>query len=341
MSVHSSGTGSGWKEDLDADQPHGQDYIEFNDIRIGIRKRLSQEHTTPADTTAGGIHKPGGTACLAMDITNAVGDPTGNVVADGTYRGHGLAWTYVVEAGANKGLLWCATAAAGASTTGDWTLVKLHPDLQWAGGDVTWQGDHAFAKCVSIGDALYVDASADFSGIVNIDDLTTKGYVKVGTDLAVFGDMSVDGTADFGGAVAIIGDLSCDATVVTGAGLQVDGTANFAGTSKILSDYTNEDSGSAAFARNEVYLANTDGYFTYICQIDSDEKAKLYVGDTTDPAGAGVKVDQITVAGNADDVAVSGLVPKGDYFAISTSAAPNSQSGTWISFGNQASPTKE
>lgn len=206
MTVHSSGSGSSWNESVDIDQPHGLDYLEMQDIRIGTRLRMAQEHSTFADSTAGGIHKPGGSAILAMDITNAVGDPTGNVVADGTFRGHGLAWTYVVEAGANKGLLWCATAAAGLSTTGDWTLVKLHPDLQWAGGDITWQGAHEF------------DGSVDFTGPINVDGSADFSDVFAAGDISLAGDFMMDGSflpttcaTDFGGFLDE-DDLASDAT---------------------------------------------------------------------------------------------------------------------------------
>ena len=272
-SVHSSGSGSGWNETLGVDEPHGLDFQEWNDIRIGIRLRAGQEHTAPADNTAGFIHTPGGCAILAMDITNAAGDPTGNVVADGTYRGHGLAWTYVVQAGANKGLLWCATAAAGASTTGDWTLVKLHPDLQWAGGDVTWAGGHQFDASLSVvndvsvggnlgvGGDFSVDSTSDFGGAVAMGgDLSIAGTLKVATDITITGDMAVDGTSNLTGHVACGADFSVDGTavfqdtVVTG-----DSTFTFdpiAGETgpifKILGDWSTR-------ANNTTYTARTDG----------------------------------------------------------------------------------
>lgn len=219
MSVHSSGDGAGWNTALDVDQPHGLDYQEWQDIRIGIRSRMSQEHTTFADSTAGGIHTPGGVAVLGMEITDAAGDPTSTVVADGTYRARGLVWSYTVQAGANKGVLYCNTSAAGVSTAGDFTVLKMHPDLQWAGGDVTWAGIHSFAQDVSIGGALYVDASADISGNVAVTgDLTMSGSLNVGTDVSVSGDMAVDGTADFSTS-GFAGDVTFNGAV--------DGTSAF------------------------------------------------------------------------------------------------------------------
>lgn len=270
MAVHSSGSGSGWLEDLDVDQPHGLDQRELNDLRVGIRLRAGQEHTDPADNTAGFIHIPGACAVLAMDITNAVGDPTGNVIADGTYRGHGLAWTYVVQAGANVGLLWCATAAAGASDTGDWTLVKLHPDLQWAGGDVTWAGAHEF------------DASMDISGNVAMDgDLTIDGKLIVDGDVAIGGDFSVDGTADFGDDVAFVADVSIDASLSVGGNVNfvsdvsIDGTlvmqdAVLTGDSTFTFDAIAGETGPtfkifgdwSSRVNNTEYIARTDGLVT-------------------------------------------------------------------------------
>lgn len=152
MTVHSSGAGTSWNETLDVDQPHGLDYQEWNDIRIGVRKRIAEEHSSFADSTVGGIHKPGGAAVLGIND----GTPG---AADGTYRGHGLVWD-------NTSRLWCSTAVAGASTSGDQTVVLLHPDKQWGGQDVTWTGAHEF------------DASVDISGNVAMDgDLTVDGNV--------------------------------------------------------------------------------------------------------------------------------------------------------------------
>lgn len=235
MSVHPSGDGAAWDslEAVDVDQPHGKDYLYSQHLAKAVRKRNDQEHSAYGDSTAGGIHKPGGCAVLAMDVTNAAGDPTGNVVADGTYRGHGLGWTYTVEAGANKGRLWCATAAAGASTTGDWTLVKLHPDLQWGSQDITWNHagtagvGHEFDCSIDITGPVWVDGSCDFSDVHVAGDLTVAGAilvdgscdfsdVYVDGDLTIKGNLKVDSTAAEFGQTAGIG-LFYDPTVVAAA----------------------------------------------------------------------------------------------------------------------------
>jgi len=117
MGTHQSGDGVAWTgaESLDVDQPHGLDYLQSNHIAIGVRKRLSHEHSTFADATVGAIHTPGGTAVLGME------EGTATVVADGTLRARGLCWDL-------SSRLWCSTATAGVSTTGDWTLLTMHPD---------------------------------------------------------------------------------------------------------------------------------------------------------------------------------------------------------------------
>lgn len=204
MSVHSSGSGSGWNESLDVDQPHGLDYQEWQDIRIGTRLRMSQEHSAFADSTAGGIHTPGGCAVVGMDITD---DCTGGGLktADGTYRGHGLVWS--LSDTSNYGVLWCSTSSAGVSSTGnDFTVLKMHPDLQWAGGDVTWAGAHLFKALVDCSANLNVDSSADFSDVF------------IAGDISVNGDFAMDGSflpttcaTDFGGFLDE-DDLASDAT---------------------------------------------------------------------------------------------------------------------------------
>ena len=241
MTAHSTGTGSGWNETVDIDQPQGLDYREWNDIRIGVRKRIAQEHSTFADSTAGGIHKPGGTAVLAME------DGTATIVADGTLRGRGLAYDL-------SSRLWCASANAGVSTTGDWTLLKMHPDKQWDGGDVTWTGAHEF------------DASVDISGNVAMDgDLSVDGAIVVGGNAKVVGDASVDGTFTVGGDAAFLADASFDGTVDFGTnvgivgGISATGASMFGNTVDItgaLSLQSGLDGGAAADTTGTVDIAN-------------------------------------------------------------------------------------
>jgi cytoskeletal protein CcmA (bactofilin family) len=197
MTAHSSGSGSSWNETLDVDQPHGLDYQEWNDIRIGIRKRMAQEHASFADSTVGGIHAPGETAIMGMED----GTP-----ANTTSRGRGIVWD-------TSSRLWCNTSTAGVSTAYSPCVLSIHPDKQWGGGDVTWVGAHEFDSSVDISGnttiegALSVDNSSDFS------DVFIEG------DLTLAGKFVIDGSADFSD-VYVEGDLSVDGV------LKVDGTAS-------------------------------------------------------------------------------------------------------------------
>lgn len=229
MTAHSSGTGGSWNETLDVDQPHGLDYQEWNDIRIGIRKRESQEHNTYADNTVGGIHKPGGAAVLGID------DDTATVIADGTYRGHGLVWDGSVN-------LWCWTQTAGITDTPgvagteDWTILKMHPDKQWGGQDVTWAGAHEF------------DASVDFTG-------------NIGGDITFHGALEFDGTVDFtagvniDGTAEVLNELACASDVIIAGDLVADGTAVF--TSEVDISGNCDISGTLNLFK---HTADTSGY---------------------------------------------------------------------------------
>jgi len=151
MTAHSSGDGASWNETVDVDQPHGLDYREVNDVRIGVRKRLDSGHTTFADNTVGGVHMPGGAGILGMEITNAGGDITSPIASDGTYQGRGIIWAWD---GSQEARLWCSTEAAESTAATDWTVVRMHPDKQWAGGDVTWSGTHQFDVSVTVDGVL-------------------------------------------------------------------------------------------------------------------------------------------------------------------------------------------
>jgi hypothetical protein len=216
MTAHSSGSGSSWNETLDVDQPHGLDYQEWNDIRIGIRKRMAQEHASFADSTVGGIHAPGETAIMGMED----GTP-----ANTTSRGRGIVWD-------TSSRLWCNTSTAGVSTAYSPCVLSIHPDKQWGGGDVTWVGAHEFDSSVditgntTIHGALLVEGSSDFSDVYVDGDISIKGSAKVATDLSLTGDLAVDGTSNFTGDVALAADISVDGTAVFGAKIVAEGDAS-------------------------------------------------------------------------------------------------------------------
>lgn len=189
MSIHPDGSGTGWSnvESVDINQPHGKDYLYSQHIAKGIRKRAEQEHSTFADNTVGFIHKPGGAAVLG----ESDGTPG---AADGTYRGHGLVWDL-------SSRLWCSTAAAGASTSGDFTVMTLHPDKQWKGGDVTWAGAHEFAGTMSVAGIQTLAVSPVFTLGVVANNTYLQGRNVVGNGNVDIVKVNVSDEAEFGSTV--------------------------------------------------------------------------------------------------------------------------------------------
>ena len=198
MTAHSDGLGKSWNEAVDVDQPHGLDYREWNDIRIGTRKRMEQEHASFADSTVGGIHKPGEVAVMY------VSDGTTGDISTLT-RGHGVLWD-------SSSRLWCNTALAGVSSESELALLSLHPDKQWDGGDVTWQGSHQFDASVDI-TVLNIDASLSVGGHSDFSDAIFDWSVDISgaLDCSV---LSVDSGACFGGDVSFDGNIKVDGTAV-------------------------------------------------------------------------------------------------------------------------------
>ncbi len=334
MGVHASGDGAAWDslESLDVDQPHGLDYRESVHMAKAVRKRLDQEHTTFGDSTAGGIHMPGGVAVLGMELTDDGGDITAVVVGDGTYRARGLVWAWDGSADAR---LWCSTKAAGNSTTGDWTLLALHPDKQWGGRDVTWAGDHEFGGDVditgdvSVGGALYVDASADFSGAVNITgDVTINGSLKLSADMTITGDIAIDGTSNFTGDAKFAADVSIDGTtvlqdtVITGdSTFTFDPIAGETGpTFKILGDWSSR-------GQDTTYTARTDGFVAGEI-IASGKTISLET-----PVGT-VRYRHYQASGGNVPAQITGLVKKGDTWAIRVDTTTATASVLWLPFGD-------
>lgn len=221
MGVHPDGQGISWEdiEAIDVDQPHGLDQLAITHLAKAVRKRSDKEHVAFGDTTAGGEHKPGGCAVIGMDITD---DCTAGVAADGTYVGKGVVWA--LSDASNWGVLFCATGD-GTAPIGDWTVMRIHPDHQWGGGDITWTGAHEFDGSVDIsgnvtieGDLtlegkLLLDSSADFSDVFIEGDASIAGTLKVATDFSLTGDMAVDGTANFGGNVKFAGTVDMSGEV--------------------------------------------------------------------------------------------------------------------------------
>jgi hypothetical protein len=72
--------------------------------------------------------------------------------------------------------------------TADWTLLKMNPDKQWGGQDVTWQGEHKFDA------AVFFDDSVDIKGTLTCGShFTTDDTAGV---TSFVGDVSISGRAD-------------------------------------------------------------------------------------------------------------------------------------------------
>jgi len=224
MAVHPSGDGVEWTlvEEVSAGQPHGLTYAHGNHIAIGVRARMSQEHSTFADNTVGGIHKPGGAAVLGI----CDGTPG---AADGTYRGHGIVWD-------NTARLWCSTALAGASTSGDFTLILLHPDKQWGGADVTWTGAHEFDASVDISGPLDVWGPAEFSAVDISGGLDCTGALACGSTVAIVGTLTCSSSAYFTNDVSCKADLVVDGTAVFTTNVDISGTLDVSGSLTVSGD---------------------------------------------------------------------------------------------------------
>jgi cytoskeletal protein CcmA (bactofilin family) len=221
------------------------------------------------------------------------------------------------------------TLAPGAPGTADWTVITLHPDLQWGGQDVTWSADHAFAASVCIAGELYVDASMDVSGAANISgavditgnvdivgDITISGDLKVATDFSLTGGMAVDGTSNLTGDVAVGGDFSADGTtVLQNTIIEGDVTFTFSGIAgetgpifKVFGDWSTR-------AKTTIFQARTDGYVT-----------TTNAGGNTIQLKTDSNANPTTIRTSSPNIATAGLqacpVKGGDYWCISTLGNP-------------------
>ena len=198
MSVHSSGTGSSWNETLDVDQPHGLDYREWNDIRIGDRKRMAQEHAAYADSTVGGQHTPGGTGILLVETT-----------ANMTTLGAAADLTSAHEFG-----LACNTATDPTGATlfyyGDDTIPVTLP-VSW--NNILTDVTHTFGADseITVGPPFLFQNKVTIDGTANFGD-----GAFFAAEVSVDGLLKVDGTAtEFGGTEGVA--LFYDPTNLAGA----------------------------------------------------------------------------------------------------------------------------
>ena len=105
-----------------------------------------------------------------------------------------------------------------------------------------------------------------------------------------------------------------------------------------LSEYTTEDSDGNAMLKAHAYQAQSAGF---VCArvISSSGEVELngFVGLTSDPAGAGVKVQCSFVVTTTYGTDASFAVAKGEYFELTTTSA-NAVNIYWKSVGRLLKP---
>jgi hypothetical protein len=207
MGVHADGSGVYWTESSpDADQPHGLAYREFQDLRVGVRKRLEKEHVCFSDSTVGGNHIPGKVQCLGFnDGTGA--DLTKNF-SDGSWFGHCPVWD-------TSGGLWCITcdnSYAGAVTP---KRITLDPGkvwentINWPNKEQQFTGIASFKGAVDISDALSICAGTSSTKV-----LSTFGDVSIYAANVIF-DVSLAA-----GTFKVAGDFSMKGEDAAGMGVK-------------------------------------------------------------------------------------------------------------------------
>ena len=106
-----------------------------------------------------------------------------------------------------------------------------------------------------------------------------------------------------------------------------------------FSALTANDSDTNAMLKAHAYLAITDG-FVYVTAIPLPQYSSLngYVGNTNDPAGAGllIQVDAINI--NNQNVSINFSVRRGEYFEVTTTGTPNIY---WRSVGVLRNPVDQ
>lgn len=114
-----------------------------------------------------------------------------------------------------------------------------------------------------------------------------------------------------------------------------------AGVDRNLSVYTDKDSDNNLMGRSHAYLAMSDGLVTcYDVGLDAGKSIFLYVGDTNDPAGAGLCIECQESDGTNRTQTVSGLVAAGEYFEI-VSEGGGAVNMRWKSFGILCKPVDQ
>jgi len=106
-----------------------------------------------------------------------------------------------------------------------------------------------------------------------------------------------------------------------------------------LSAYTTEDSDGNSMLKSHAYKAATAGMaLAYSTSLDAGEYIAIYVGTTTDPAGAGDLIQQFDSEDADSSHSVCALVAEDEYFEVLCTADPAAPTIRWKSFGTLSKP---
>ena len=106
-----------------------------------------------------------------------------------------------------------------------------------------------------------------------------------------------------------------------------------------LSAYTNQDSDGNAMLKAHAYLATSDGKVSaYSGTFSAQGLISLFVGLTSNPAGAGDIIEKQSGSEIAQWQSVSCQVSKGEYFEITASGTAGTTTIRWKSIGRLKKP---
>ena len=108
---------------------------------------------------------------------------------------------------------------------------------------------------------------------------------------------------------------------------------------KRLSAYTNEDSEGNPMVKDHAYKAQRDGQvFVYSGNFSAQGTIQLFVGLTSNPAGAGERIQYQSGSEIATYQSVSAEVAKGEFFEVTATASAGSQVIRWKTRGRMKKP---
>lgn len=185
-------------------------------------------------------------------------------------------------------------------------------------------GKHTDITCDSLASSGAISGTT-ISGSGNLAVNTDKFTVASGTgNTGVAGTLDVAGAAEVTG-VATLGDASLLKTSAAPTTDAMIANKKYVDDHVALSAYTREDSEGNNMLKSHAYKATTDGFVSSYAQLTgTDYQLVVYIGITTDPAGAGDIIQRVSrpnVTGNMY-MSVSAWVAKDEYFEIVCDVTP-------------------